>query len=144
MVVSASHVRGIIVRYLSGFFSRAGKALGLIEYVRPYQVPAMEGIDTRALVRHIRSRGAQKALLTSEPLSSGSAGPAFPGTTHGRARISLSGKHSCPLLLGEPDPLRIAVLDFGVKKAILDHLVRRGAYVGVLPAQASVKGDFIL
>jgi carbamoyl-phosphate synthase small subunit len=133
-------VRGIIVRHLSGFFSRAGKALGLIEYLRTYQVPALEGIDTRALVRHIRSRGAQKALLTSEPLSLQEALDLLSQVPDMEGQeLASQVSTPTPYFLGEPGPLRIAVLDFGVKKAILDHLVRRGAYVGVFPAQASVK-----
>ncbi len=133
-------VRGIIVRNLSSFFSRAGKALGLIEYLRTYGVPALEGIDTRALVRHIRTRGAQKALLTSEPfsveeaLSRLSAEPDMEGQ-----ELASQVTTPEPYFLGESSALRIAVLDFGVKRAILDHLVRRGAYVGVFPAHTSVK-----
>ncbi len=133
-------VRGIIVRHLSSFFSRAGKALGLIEYLRTYGVPALEGVDTRALVRHIRTRGAQKALLTSEPLSLQqaldylSSVPDMEGQELA-SRVTTSE----PYFAGEPGPLRIAVLDFGVKKAIVDHLVQRGAYVGVFPAHTPVK-----
>ncbi len=133
-------VRGIIVRHLSAFFSRAGKALGLIEYLRTYGIPALEGIDTRALVRHIRTRGAQKALLTSEPLSLQQA------LEHLSSLPDMEGQElasrvttSAPYFQGEPGPLRVAVLDFGVKRAILDHLVRRGAYVGVFPAHTSVR-----
>jgi len=133
-------VQGIIVRHLSGYFSRAGKAVGLIEYLRTYQVPALEGIDTRALVRHIRMQGAQKALLTSEPLSLEEA-LARMAQVPDMAGQELASQVTTrePYFVGEAAPIRVAVLDFGVKKAILDHLVRRGAYVGVFPAHTSVK-----
>jgi carbamoyl-phosphate synthase small subunit len=133
-------IQGLVVRHLSSFFSRSGKALGLIEYLRMYQVPALEGIDTRALVRRIRTKGAQKALLTTERFSMEEASERLSQAPSMEGRELASAVTTTqPYFLGEPGALRVAVLDFGVKKAILDHLVARGAYVGVFPAQASVE-----
>lgn len=127
-------IRGLIVRHMSGFFSRAGRALGLPEYLRMHGIVAIAGIDTRALVRHVRDHGAQNALLSTEPLTSEhlAALQAYP-SMQGR---DLAREVSCskPYVLGDPAGARIAVVDYGVKKAILHQLLIRGAYVGVFPA----------
>lgn len=132
-------IRGLVVRQLSSFFSRPGRALGLPEYLRMHGIVAIVGIDTRALVRHVREHGAQNALLTTEPLTPALLDQlaAYP-SMQGR---DLAREVSCPkaYTLGDPTGLRIAVIDYGVKKAILDQLLARGAYIGVFPATATLK-----
>lgn len=128
-------IRGLVVRHMSDFFSRAGRALGLLEYLRMHGIPAIAGIDTRALVRHVRQKGAQNALLTTEPLDDEKIArlQAFPSMAG--AELASQVTTSKPYFVGEPGGMRIALLDFGVKKAIIDQLVQRGFYVGVFPAQ---------
>ncbi|MGQ9863223.1 MAG: glutamine-hydrolyzing carbamoyl-phosphate synthase small subunit [Bacteroidia bacterium] len=130
-----SHLRGIVVRDFSVFYSRGGKALGLEEFLRLHQVIALAGVDTRYLIQEIRTQGAQRAILSTEvhdpeslhqelqkiPLMEGSSLVRYVTT-------------STPYTLGESSWLRIAVLDLGVKKAILQQLLQRDAYVGVFPA----------
>jgi len=127
-------IRGLVARQISGFFSRAGRAVGLPEYLRMHGIPAIAGIDTRALVRHVRQKGAQNALLTTtaptqEMREKLTQYPSMSGT-----ELASQVTTARPYTVGEPSGLRIALLDFGVKKAILDQLVQRGAYVGVFPA----------
>ncbi|MCX7763848.1 MAG: glutamine-hydrolyzing carbamoyl-phosphate synthase small subunit [Bacteroidia bacterium] len=128
-------IRGLVVRHMSSFFSRAGRALGLPEYLRMHGIPAIAGVDTRALVRHVRQKGAQNALLTTEPVTPELLAQlkAFP-TMQG-AELASQVTTPNPYFVGDPSQPRIALLDFGVKKAIIDHLVQRGFYVGVFPAQ---------
>ncbi|MCS6789455.1 MAG: glutamine-hydrolyzing carbamoyl-phosphate synthase small subunit [Bacteroidia bacterium] len=127
-------IRGLVARHISSFFSRAGKALGIPEYLRMHGVPAIAGIDTRALVRHVRTGGAQNALLTTDP-------PAPEDRELLRQQPSMQGLELAsqvstahPYFVGDTGGIRIAVWDFGVKRAIIDHLVQRSAYVGVFPA----------
>src|SRR4029077_9938605 len=42
--------------------------ISLEDYLQKWEIPAVQGIDTRALTRHLRERGALKACLTSEAL----------------------------------------------------------------------------
>lgn len=99
-------------------------------------VPALEGLDTRALVRRIRTVGAMSCAVSTD----GSAVEtlrerlaAWPGM-QGRA---LARELTCarPWVAAAPvNPvLRIAVLDGGIKQNILRLLVRSGAYVRVHP-----------
>ena len=43
--------------------------MSLEEYLKKWNIPGAQGIDTRALTRHLRTRGAMKACLTTEEIS---------------------------------------------------------------------------
>ncbi|MEN3040063.1 MAG: glutamine-hydrolyzing carbamoyl-phosphate synthase small subunit [Bacteroidia bacterium] len=130
-------IRGLVVRHMSSFFSRSGRALGLPEYLRMHHIPAIAGIDTRALVRHVRQKGAQNALLTTEAPTTALIEElqSFPSMSGAELASQVTTK--TPYFVGDPDQSRIALLDFGVKRAIIDQLVQRGFYVGVFPAQST-------
>src|SRR5437879_13771526 len=63
------YVRGFVVReYREAPSSwRAEESLGA--YLAPHGIPAIEGIDTRALVRHLRAPGSQEAVLSTVDLN---------------------------------------------------------------------------
>jgi carbamoyl-phosphate synthase small subunit len=63
------HVRGFVIEELSEIPSSWRSETSLEDYLRRWEIPGVQGIDTRALTRHLRERGAMKACLTSEPLS---------------------------------------------------------------------------
>lgn len=105
-------------------------------------VPGLEGIDTRALVRHIREKGAMRAVLSTDgtPLEELQAQlDALPGMT-GRA---LATEVCCrePYLLCDPvnPTLKVTVVDGGVKRSILRLLEPLGAKVRVHPITDSAE-----
>src|SRR5207248_9931505 len=63
------HVRGFVIEELSEVPSNWRSELSLEDYLLRWQIPGVQGIDTRALTRHLRERGAMKACLTTETLS---------------------------------------------------------------------------
>src|SRR5450631_480121 len=63
------HVRGFVIEELSAIPSNWRSEMSLAEYLRQWDVPGVQGIDTRALTRHLRTRGAMKACLTTENIS---------------------------------------------------------------------------
>src|SRR3981081_516991 len=63
------HVRGFVIEELSEIPSNWRSERSLDDYLRQWEIPGVQGIDTRALTRHLRDRGAMKACLTSEALS---------------------------------------------------------------------------
>ena len=63
------HVRGFVIEELSEIPSSWRSEQSLHEYLRHWKIPGVQGIDTRALTRHLRERGAMKACLTTEALS---------------------------------------------------------------------------
>ncbi len=111
---------------------------GLPAYLRRWGVPALEGIDTRAVVRRLRERGALRGVLTTERSDVGALAAEladFPPMT-GRAlvdEVTCDGVWELPA--AAPERCRLAVYDFGVKQNILRSLAARGAHLHVLPAQ---------
>src|SRR6185436_18092237 len=63
------HVRGFVIEELSEVPSNWRSEMSLDEYLRKWNIPGVQGIDTRALTRHLRTRGAMKACLTTEEIS---------------------------------------------------------------------------
>lgn len=113
---------------------------GLIAYLRRYGVPALQGLDTRALVRRLRERGALRGVLTTERSDvSGLVAELsdFP-TMEGRALVDeVTGPALREIAVpeGVAERCHLAVYDFGVKTNILRELSERGARLTVLPAR---------
>ena len=63
------HVRGFVIEELTDVPSNWRSEMSLDEYLRKWNIPGAKGIDTRALTRHLRTRGAMKACLTTEDIS---------------------------------------------------------------------------
>jgi carbamoyl-phosphate synthase small subunit len=134
-------VEGFIARQFTLRPSGSVSSDGLVPYLRRHGVPALSGIDTRALVRRLRERGSLCGVLTTErtDIASLSAELAdFPRMT-GRAlvdEVTAEARYELPPTAGS-DRCHLAVYDFGVKTNILRSLTARGARLTVLPAQTS-------
>ncbi len=63
---SAVHVRGFVIEELSAVTSNWRSTGGLDEYLKRWKVPGIQGVDTRALTKHLRSRGAMQACISNE------------------------------------------------------------------------------
>src|SRR5213080_1567349 len=63
------HMRGFVIEELTEVPSNWRSEISLDEYLRNWNIPGAKGIDTRALTRHLRTRGAMKACLTTEEIS---------------------------------------------------------------------------
>src|SRR5262245_27625984 len=110
----------------------------LVSYLRRFNVPALQGLDTRALVRRLRERGALRGVLTTErsDVDRLAAELADFPTMEGRAlvdEVTCAAPYEMPAA-GE-ERRHLAVYDFGVKANILRSLVQRGARLTVLPAR---------
>jgi len=93
------------------------------------------------LVAHIRSKGAMNCIISSEILDEKELKKKLEQVPD-MAGLELASVVSTkkPYELGDPSsPIRIAVMDYGVKRNILTCMVDRGAYVKVFPAKTSVE-----
>ena len=133
-------VEGFIARQFTVEPSNFGSESGLIADLQASGVPALDGIDTRALVRKLRDRGALRGVLTSER-SDVEALLAevrdFPLMT-GRAlvdEVTCEATYELEPQRGVEEICHLAVLDFGVKRNILRSLQELGARLTVLPAR---------
>jgi carbamoyl-phosphate synthase small subunit len=134
---SGVKIRGLICRNLEEQFSRMQAKGSLDEYMKANNIVCIEGVDTRSLVAHVRVKGAMNCVISSattdiDVLKTELAKtPSMDGLE--LASVVSTGKE---YELGDPaSTLRVAVLDFGVKKHILQCMVDRGAYVKVFPAR---------
>ncbi|MFN5936775.1 MAG: glutamine-hydrolyzing carbamoyl-phosphate synthase small subunit, partial [Sphingobacteriales bacterium] len=140
-VESASvKIRGLIGRNLEERYSRIQATDSLQNYLEQQNIVAIEDVDTRALVTTVRTKGAMNCIISSEHSdieflkSTLKKVPSMDG-------LELSSHVSTTEVyhLGDPNaPIRVAVLDFGVKKNILQCLADRGVYVRVHPAKTSL------
>jgi carbamoyl-phosphate synthase small subunit len=134
-------IRGLIARNLEEQFSRLQAKGDLHQYLVSNNIVAIEGIDTRALVAHIRTKGAMNCIISTEILDIDKLKTAL-GKVPDMDGLELASTISTETEyeLGDPAAtLKVAVLDYGVKKHILECLVSRGAHVRVHPAKTSVK-----
>ncbi|HVR07591.1 MAG TPA: glutamine-hydrolyzing carbamoyl-phosphate synthase small subunit [Thermoanaerobaculia bacterium] len=148
-------VEGFVARQFTARPSSHDSGEGLVQYLRRASVPALHGIDTRALVRRLRERGALRGVVTSErsdaaaltaeladfPLMTGRAlvdevttAAAYEVPAAPAAEAADPASPALPAA-GAAGRCHLAVYDFGVKSNILRSLARRGARLTVLPAR---------
>jgi carbamoyl-phosphate synthase small subunit len=133
-------VRGVIARNLEEQFSRRLANGSLDEYLKSNNIVAIDGVDTRALTAKVRTNGAMNCIISSE-ISDVNELIALLKEVPSMAGLELASKVTtdAPYELGDPNSnIRIAVIDYGVKRNILHCMVDRGAYIRVHPAQTSV------
>src|SRR6187402_2033333 len=63
------HVRGFVIEELSAISSNWRSHGALDDFLKKWSIPGIQGIDTRALTKHLRSRGAMQGCLTTEDIS---------------------------------------------------------------------------
>ncbi len=133
-------IAGLVMKNFSGnIYSRAQATGSLQEYLEQNQLVGICDLDTRAIVRHIRHKGAMNALISSEILDVEELKKQL-SKVPSMAGLELSSKVTtrAPYFFGEKNAsLRIAVLDVGVKKNILRCLAERGCYLQVFPAKTT-------
>ncbi|MCG8475039.1 MAG: glutamine-hydrolyzing carbamoyl-phosphate synthase small subunit [Cytophagales bacterium] len=130
---------GLVVNKFSDTYSRHDAKEGLQEYLTSNSLVGIEGVDTRALVRHIRSKGAMNCVISSEELDMEKLKKELEKVPSMK-NLELSSKVCVkePVFRGNPGAkYRVAVLDFGIKENILKQLLERDVYCKVFPAQTS-------
>ncbi len=130
-------VEALIVKDLSPIASSHRSEGALSEYLAHHGVPGLSGVDTRALTRHLRTRGAMRAILTS--------GGDAPGAERvqrevpSMAGLDLVRKVTCAETYEFPRAvegrLHVAAYDFGIKRGILESLAAHGVKTTVVPAE---------
>ncbi len=131
-------IRGLVVKELCDRPSHWQAVGSLSDFLADHGVPVLAGIDTRALTRHLRSRGTMRGVIATvaegdEP------GPADVEAWIARARaFRMDGavrrvSTAAPYRLPGPGP-RVVALDFGAREPILRELTARGCDVTVVPA----------
>ncbi|HEY2726365.1 MAG TPA: glutamine-hydrolyzing carbamoyl-phosphate synthase small subunit [Parafilimonas sp.] len=134
-------IRALIGRNLEEKFSRYKASGSLDEYLKRNDIVAIEGIDTRSLVAHIRNSGAMNCIISSEIHDKKSLQDELdkvPDMDGLELASTVSTKEMYEV--GDANAsLKIAVIDYGVKQHILTSLANRGAYIKVFPAKTNIE-----
>lgn len=134
-------VKGIIGRNLEEQYSRFAADNSLQDYFEKQNIVAIDGIDSRALVIHIREAGAMNCIISSDNNNIQELKEILASvpSMDGLELASVVSTKETYTAGKEDSKIRIAVLDFGIKKNILNCFVERGAYVKVFNAKTNFK-----
>ncbi|MFT6809317.1 MAG: carbamoyl-phosphate synthase small subunit [Saprospiraceae bacterium] len=133
-------ISGLVCKNFTFRHSREMASQDIRSYFESQKVMVIAELDTRAIVRHIRDKGAMNALISCDS-----------GKSIDELKLHLKGQPSMqglelaskvttvePYELGNKDaPFKVAVLDYGTKKNILRCFEERGCRVKVFPAKSS-------
>ncbi|MCU0727332.1 MAG: glutamine-hydrolyzing carbamoyl-phosphate synthase small subunit [Planctomycetes bacterium] len=154
------YARALVVREASKTASSHRAAGKLPEWLAGLGVVGIEGVDTRALTRRIRTAGAMRGVVSSEERSPDAlvdrarAAPRMEGldlvreVTRTRPEPWTEGFSAFGAPLGDEagassaEQLRVTAVDYGVKRNILRHLVHAGFHVTVVPG-TSTAGEIL-
>jgi len=133
------HVRGVVMREGIDREDASGAEGGWLTWLADCGIPALVGVDTRALVRHIRDKGAMRGGIFGAEVSDGEA------MDRVRAEPPMGGQDLAgevspaePIVLDPDNPgPRVVAIDTGIKDSIVEHLRRRGARVELHPCRTS-------
>ncbi len=148
------HARGVIARQLAPLASNWRSEEPLDPWLTRHGVIGIQGVDTRALVRHLRERGAMNGAISSDGTSPAAlleqvrSAPEMGGQNLA-ATVSTPSPYvwhqPCAATFDvrrqeRPDrPYKVVAVDYGIKRAILERLVAHGCEVQVVPADSTLE-----
>lgn len=128
------HAAGTIMREAVNTTDAPGAEQGWLDWLAEHGVPGIAGVDTRALVRHIRSEGAMRGGIFPAETAEADAMELV------RAEPSMIGRDLArevtlpePRIEGAGGSLRIVALDTGIKRSIVRNFVQRGVQLELHP-----------
>lgn len=148
------HARGVIARQLAPTPSSWRSRETLEVWMQRHGLVGISGVDTRALVRHLREGGAMNGVICTDGRSPADLldqvrqAPSMEGLNLAdQVTTSTPYQWSSPCAVAfdqrlkqrATEPYRVVAIDFGIKRAILDRLVAHGCAVTVVPANADLE-----
>lgn len=130
-------ISGMICNEFAHVHSRNLADSSLQQYFEKANIVGIYGVDTRQIVRHIRSKGAMNCIISSEILEVEALQKELDKVPNMEG-LELSSVVSTkePYYLGDENAsYKVAAIDFGIKKSILTNLTSRNCYVKVFPAK---------
>lgn len=134
--------RGLVIRHLSRRYSNWRATASLSDFLESQGILGISDVDTRAITRHIRDKGAMRSAMSTEILEPEKL------VALAKSSIEMEGLDLTEeVTTKEPYKVgvgkyKVAVMDFGVKKSILDQLAARDMALTVYPA--TTKADKLL
>jgi carbamoyl-phosphate synthase small subunit len=134
------NIAGLVTKKFSEISSRVSSNGTLEDFMLHNSTVGITDVDTRSLVKHIRSKGAMNAIISSDILDIDvlkkklAMAPSMDG-------LELSSKVSTAVgyeVKSENSMYKVALLDLGVKRNIINCLVERGCHVKVFPLNSTI------
>ncbi len=139
--VESGHMKiaGLICKTFNVNYSRAKADHNIQDYFESEGMVGISDVDTRSIVRHIRDKGAMNAIISSEIFDEKELVKHL-ASVPDMSGLELSSVVTTkePYFYGnENAKYRIAALDFGIKRSILNNFTQRDCYIKVFPAKTS-------
>lgn len=134
-------IAGMVIKKFSEGYSRPSGLKSLNDYMLDDDKVGIADVDTRALVRHIRSKGAMNCIISSDNLDVESLKSALKEVPS-MDGLELSSKVATTEayeVKPENPEFRVSLIDFGVKRNIVRCLVDRGCHVKVFPLNSTIE-----
>ncbi len=149
------HIEGLVVREFSGITSNWRSDTEARSFLAKSNIPVVSDLDTRALVRHLRSRGVMRGVLSAIEKDAGKlvekarSIPSMSGLDLA-TRVSTPERYDWNEGIGQCSPsdltgmnaephFHVVAYDFGIKQNILRRLVHSGCRVTVVPSLTSAE-----
>ena len=140
MEASRPMVSGLVVRQFSHQYSNQHADESLDAFMKRFKLVGISGVETRALVRRIRSKGVMNSIVSSTDLDDESLvakARDWPSMEGLELASRVTTDESFDFTSGEG--MRIAVVDYGVKRSILHSFESRGCAIRVFSAATSLE-----
>lgn len=132
-------ISGLVVRNYNVQYSRRMTEQSIQDYLLDESLVGISAVDTRAIVRHVRDKGAMNAIISSETTDIAELKKQL-ANVPSMAGLELASKVSTqkPYFIGNPDAAKkVIVFDYGVKKSILKNIADRDCYLQIVPAKTT-------
>jgi carbamoyl-phosphate synthase small subunit len=133
-------VEGFVVREASRVASNWRSTETLDSYLKRHKIVGIEHLDTRALVRHIRDKGAMRSVISTVDLDEKSLLEkvlASPGMNNRELASTVTIEESFDYPAAEQEKFHVVAYDFGVKTNSLREFSKFGCKITVVPAETS-------
>lgn len=135
----APFLRGFVVKSNCKNDSHYKSEKTLSAYLQKYNIVAIEGVDTRALVRKIREKGAMNCIITTSEITA-ELRTQLSGYRMDKDIVKTVTRQEVERIVG--GGIKMAFVDFGAKQNIINNLLQKGCDLTIFPA--TVKADEIL
>ncbi len=134
-------IAGLVCKNFSHYYSRPSANGSLYDYFKEQDKVLISDVDTRALVRHIRDKGAMNAIISTETDDTEALRKqlAEVPSMEGLELSSYVATQEAYFAGNELTEFKIAVLDLGVKRNILRNFAKRNCYMKVFPMDTSLE-----
>ncbi len=134
-------IKGLICKNIADRYSRMMATDSLEDYLIQNEIVAIQDVDTRALVQHIRTKGAMNCVISSEISDIKELQKALDAVPpmEGLELGSVVSTKEAYTFGDENASMRVSILDFGIKRSMLQNMADRGLFVKVFPAHTTIQ-----